>query len=234
MKLKPLAFLLAAAFAAPAVLASPSGVVISQIYGAGGNTGASYKNDYIEIFNAGATAVSIGGWSVQYASSGGSSWQVTGIPAGTQLLAGQYLLIRQQAGAGGTVDVAGDVNGNIPMSASAGKVALVRSTTVLSGTNPAGVEDIVSFGSAATPTEGSPTPNLSVSNAAFRAAEGCTDTNNNSADFSLAAPLPRNSASPFKACGGTPVAQPIVPSCPDGNAISGSTSTVTVTAADAD
>jgi len=234
MKLKPLAFLLAAAFAAPAALASSSGVVISQIYGAGGNSGATYKNDYIEIFNAGATAVNVGGWSVQYASSGGSSWQVTGIPAGTQLQAGQYLLIRQQAGAGGTVDVPGDINGNIPMSATAGKVALVRSTAALSGTNPAGVEDIVSFGSAATPTEGSPTPTLSASSAAFRAAEGCTDTNNNSADFSLAAPLPRNSASPFKACGGTPVAQPIIPSCPDGNATSGSTSTLTVTAADAD
>lgn len=234
MKLKPLAFLLAAAFAAPAALASPSGVVISQIYGAGGNSGASYKNDYIEIFNAGASAVNVGGWSVQYASSGGSSWQVTGIPAGTQLQAGQYLLIRQQAGAGGTVDVPGDVSGNIPMSATAGKVALVRSTAALSGTNPAGVEDIVSFGSAATPTEGAPTPTLSASSAAFRAAEGCTDTNNNSADFSLAAPLPRSSASPFKACGGTPVTQPIVPSCPDGNATSGTTSMVTVTAADAD
>ncbi len=234
MKLKPLAFLLAAIFAAPAVLASSSGVVISQIYGAGGNTGATYKNDYIEIFNAGSAAVNIGGWSVQYASSTGSSWQVTGLPAGTQIRAGQYLLIRQQAGAGGSVDVVGDVNGNIPMSATAGKVALVRSTTALSGTNPAGVEDIVSFGSAATPTEGSPTPTLSVSNAAFRAADGCTDTNSNSADFSLAAPQPRNSASALKSCGGVPVAQPIVPSCPDGNASSGATSTVTVSAADAD
>lgn len=234
MKLKPLAILLAAAFAAPAVLASPSGVVISQIYGAGGNNGATYKNDYIEIFNAGTVAVDIGGWSVQYASSAGSSWQVTGIPGGTQLKAGQYLLIRQQAGAGGTVDVVGDVNGNIPMSATAGKVALVRSTTALSGTNPAGVEDIVSFGTASTPTEGSPTPTLSATSAAFRAADGCTDTNSNSADFSLAAPLPRNSASALKACGGTPVAQPIIPSCPDASATAGTPASFAVSASDAD
>lgn len=234
MKLKPLALLLAAAFAAPAVLASTSGVVISQIYGAGGNTGATYKNDYIEIFNAGASPVSIGGWSVQYASSAGSTWQVTGIPAGTVLQAGQYLLVRQQAGASGTVDVVGDVNGNIAMSATAGKVALVRSTAALSGTNPAGVEDIVSFGTAATPTEGTPTPTLSVANAAFRAADGCTDTNNNSADFGLSAPLPRTLASALKACGGAPIDQPIIPSCPDGSATAGMGAILPMSATDAD
>jgi predicted extracellular nuclease len=55
-------------FASP--LPSPSNtIVISQVYGAGGNSGAPYRNDFIELFNLGTTTVSLNGWSVQYASS---------------------------------------------------------------------------------------------------------------------------------------------------------------------
>ena len=50
-------------------------VVISQIYGGGGNAGAPYRNDFVELFNAGAGTVSLAGWAIQYASGGGSSWQ---------------------------------------------------------------------------------------------------------------------------------------------------------------
>ena len=56
------------------VNATAATVVISQIYGGGGNTGATYKNDFVELFNPTATAVSVTGWSVQYASAAGSSW----------------------------------------------------------------------------------------------------------------------------------------------------------------
>src|SRR5438046_9649459 len=51
-----------------------SGVVISQVYGGGGNTGATFKNDFIELFNRGASAVNVTGWTVQYGSAGGTSW----------------------------------------------------------------------------------------------------------------------------------------------------------------
>ena len=98
MKLKTLAGLVAAAFAVPAAMASSSGIVISQVYGGGGNSGATIKNDFVEIFNAGSAEVDIGDWSVQYASVTGTSWQVTKIPAGTKLGAGRYLLIGQAAG----------------------------------------------------------------------------------------------------------------------------------------
>jgi len=33
-----------------AVKASANGIVISQIYGGGGNAGSTFKNDFIEIF----------------------------------------------------------------------------------------------------------------------------------------------------------------------------------------
>src|SRR6266849_1682948 len=43
-------------------------IVISQVYGGGGNSGAPYANDFIELFNRGTTTVSLAGWSVQYTS----------------------------------------------------------------------------------------------------------------------------------------------------------------------
>lgn len=235
MQLKPLAFLIAAAFAAPAALASTSGVVISQVYGGGGNSGATYKRDFIEIFNAGSAPVVVGGWSVQYASSAGSSWSTTAIPAGVTLQPGQYYLVAESLGAGGTVDLpTADATGTIAMSATAGKVALVRSSTALSGSAPTTAEDIVSFGAASTATEGTPVPTLNNTTAALRAGEGCTDTNNNSADFGTGAPSPRNSAAALRSCSGTPINQPIVPACPDGATASGTAGGFNVTATDAD
>ena len=52
-------------------------VVISQVYGGGGNAGATLKNDFIELFNRGASPVSLNGWSVQYASAAGTGWTPT-------------------------------------------------------------------------------------------------------------------------------------------------------------
>ena len=81
-----------ASLAQNAVAASTS-VVISQIYGGGGNTGAPYKNDFIEIHNISSTPVSVSGWSVQYASATGTSWQVTPLTA-TTIPAGGYYLVQ--------------------------------------------------------------------------------------------------------------------------------------------
>ena len=66
-------------------------VAISQVYGGGGNAGATLKNDFIEVFNRGTSAVNLAGWSVQYASSGGTgAWTVTPLNALT-LQAGPVL-----------------------------------------------------------------------------------------------------------------------------------------------
>ncbi len=188
---------LAACLATSLATTAQAAVVISQVYGGGGNTGATLQHDFIEIFNNGDAAVNIGGWSVQYAAANGTSWQVTAIPAGTLLEPGRYFLVRQQAGAGGTVPVVGDISGSIPMAAASGKVALSSAITALTGAAPAGgtLLDIVSYGSS-TPTEGTPTAVLSATLAALRNAGGCTDTGNNSADFTVTAPAPRNGTAP--------------------------------------
>ena len=74
---------------------SAAGVVISQVYGGGGNSGATLKNDFIELFNAGGTAVNLNGWTVHYASATGSTWNNKTTLGNLTLQAGQYLLIEQ-------------------------------------------------------------------------------------------------------------------------------------------
>lgn len=192
---------LAAVFASFALLFAASSVqaqvVISQVYGGGGNSGATLKNDFIELRNNGPTAVDLTGWSVQYTSSAGTTWSGRTTLSGS-IPAGGFYLIQQAQGAGGTVDLpTPDAVGTIAMSGTAGKVALSRSTTALTGACPtadANVADFVGFGSAANCFEGSaPTGTLSNTTAALRGGDGSIDTNNNGADFAVGAPNPRNS-----------------------------------------
>ena len=103
-----------------------STVVISQVYGGGGNSGSTFKNDFVELFNRGATTVSLNGWSVQYASATGTTWQVTNL-TNVSIAPGQYYLVQEAQGTGGTVNLpTPDATGTIAMSATAGKVALVE------------------------------------------------------------------------------------------------------------
>lgn len=212
--LTPFATAMALAVLSLASHASTNGVVISQIYGGGGNSGATLKNDFIELLNAGANPVSLNGWSVQYASATGTSWQVTNLTNVT-LQPGQYYLIQQAAGTGGTTALpTPDAIGTIAMSGAAGKVALVNSSTALTGTaatNPA-VLDYVGYGTTANAFEGTaaaPAPSNTV--AIARGATGCADTDKNSVDFSTAAPAPRNTATAQTSCSSAPPATTIAP-----------------------
>ena len=42
-------------------------VLIHQVYGGGGNSGATYKNDFIELYNPTDKTIDLTGFSVQYA-----------------------------------------------------------------------------------------------------------------------------------------------------------------------
>jgi predicted extracellular nuclease len=188
---------LAALVASPASAAS--NLVISQVYGGGGNSGATYTHDFIEVFNRGTTNVNLNGWSVQYASATGTTWAVT--PLGGTLLPGRYYLIQEAQGTGGTTPLpTPDATGTITMSATTGKVALVHSTTALSGACPTGYTDLVGFGTANC-AEGTLMASLSNTTAGLRALAGCQDMDDNSVDFSTGAPTPRNTASPATICG---------------------------------
>ena len=176
--------------------------VISQVYGGGGNSGSVFTNDFIEIFNPGPDPVNLAGWSVQYGSSGGTTWSVTALSG--IVPPGRYHLVQEGQGAGGTTPLPPpDSTGAISMAAGDGKVALVRSVTALAGACPSSGDlvDLVGYG-AANCSEGSlPAPELDANVSGVRAQNGCVDTNVNQADFGTASPpTPRNSASPLNDC----------------------------------
>lgn len=192
-------------------------VVISQLYGGGGNTGATYTNDFIELFNRGTTTISLAGWSVQYASAtgagnfGGNSSMITELPS-ISLSPGQYLLIQEYQGSGGTTSLpTPDVTDATPisMSATGGKVALVNTTTPLGcngsstpcdPTALATIVDLVGWGSANFYEGSAAAPATINTTAVLRTNDGCTDTDDNAADFTTVAPNPRNTASPLHLC----------------------------------
>ncbi len=175
-----------------------SAVGISQVYGGGGNSGATYQNDYIELYNRSGSAVDLSGWSVQYASATGTSWSKANL-SGT-VPSGHYYLIQAHSGGGnGSTLPAADVVSTIDLSSSKGKVALLSTqTTIASGTSSPvgapGLEDFVGYGNADAYEGSGPAPAISVTTADFRAGAGATDAGDNTADFSTGTPNPRNSS----------------------------------------
>lgn len=192
-------------------LAASSQIVISQVYGGGGNSGAPYRNDFIELFNRGTTSVSLSGMSLQYASATGTgnfnSSPIT-ILSGT-LAPGQYYLVQQSSGGGSGVSLpTPDAIGTVNIGATGGKVVLVNSTTGLacngsstacSAEQQALIQDLVGWGSANF-FETSPAPATSNSTSISRNRNGCEETDNNNADFASGLVNPRNSAAPLYPC----------------------------------
>jgi hypothetical protein len=190
--------------------ASTSSVVISQVYAGGGNTGAAYANDFVELFNRGSSAVDVGSWTLQYASAASTSWQT--IPLSGSIQPGHYYLVQlASSGAVGSALPTADAAGTTNIALSAGKLALVQGATALtcgatagSCASASGLDDFVGYGSASDYEGGGGAAALTSSTAAFRAVGGCTDTDSNQADFSTGAPAPRNSASAAATCGVQP------------------------------
>ncbi|MGZ3419919.1 MAG: lamin tail domain-containing protein [Polyangiales bacterium] len=184
-----------------------TGVVISQVYGGGGNGTALYTSDYVELFNRGGSTVSLSGWSVQYAASLGSSWSAFALPA-KSIPPGGYFLIKlyTDTTTGGLALPAADATGSLSLSATSGKIALVGSTTALSCglacAGKSGVIDFVGYGLASDYEGSGAAPLASVLTSAQRSAAGCTETDDNASDFASAAPVPRNSATAKAVCPG--------------------------------
>ncbi|MDV7391004.1 lamin tail domain-containing protein, partial [Arthrospira platensis SPKY1] len=223
--LRPLVLVLALCLftvtAVPRALAVPDAPLanalrISQVYGGGGNSGAPYTHDYIEIFNGGSSPVSLNGLSLQYASAtgtgnfGASATQLTELPD-VLLQPGQYYLVQEAGGTTGSPLPTPDLVDATPinLSGSSGKVALVTGTTSLGcngGSTPcdadqiARIVDLVGFGTANFFEGAGAAPTLTNSTAALRAGNGCTDTDDNAADFTADVPAPRNSSSPINLC----------------------------------
>lgn len=199
----------------PAQAISPH-VVISQVYGGGGNSGATFTHDFVELFNRGTTTVSLTGWSIQYTSATGTSHLGSSTtlitPLSGSIAPGHYLLLQEASTAVvGAVLPTPDVTDDSPinLSGTAGKVALVNTTsrldcnggsTLCSAAQLAQIVDLVGYGNANFVEGSGAAPTLSNTTAALRAGGGCTDTDNNGADFTAGTPTPRHSMTPAQPC----------------------------------
>ncbi|GAB2999843.1 endonuclease/exonuclease/phosphatase family protein [Saccharothrix stipae] len=187
------------ALATPIHAAPSQDALIAEVYGGGGNSGATLTQDFVELGNAGSAPVAVDGWSVQYlpaSASASSQWQVT--PLTGSIAAGARFLVAQAKGSGGTVELpAPDATGTIAMGASGGTIALVTATSPLTCKTAADcaadtrVRDLVGYGTSTVVRETTPTANPSNTTSAARST--LTDTDDNAADFAVGAPTPVNS-----------------------------------------
>jgi hypothetical protein len=225
-------------------------VRISQVYGGGGNY---YKCDYVELFNNSNAPVNIGGWSVQYGSSTGTSfgsttYNIAKIPGGTTIPACGYYLISGYCSstAGIALPVTPDLSISSPplwqfnFSGTDGKVALFSDQVMGRTCAPAQAVavDLVGYG-AANCYETAAAPTSDVASVLVRALGGAVDTDNNSADFGKVAEpwLMHNSASPQNPQCGQGSAPPDAPTLvgpPDGASGVAVPVALTVTVSDPD
>ncbi len=183
-------------------------MVISQVYGGGGNTGSVFRNDFIELHNVGAQPVSLAGSAVQFIAAGGTgNWAVQALPSVT-VPAGGYFLIQESLGAflSGFLPNPDFVPANpFAIGANNGKVAFTPKTTALTGascaTILAGTTDLVGFGAGLSCFEGTAGAGATANATSVQRNDGgCTDTNANNLDFTVATPVPRNSAVASSQC----------------------------------
>jgi uncharacterized protein len=202
-------YLLVVLSAMGATAFAQSGLIISQVYGGGGNSGSAYSDDFIELYNSSPAAINLGGLSVQYASATGSSWNAAILPAHS-LQPGHYYLIEAAAGSTPsqalptpdlilTVGPPSNVTSSfvINLSATAGKVALVTNTTPLTTACPTGttILDFVGYGTTANCFEGTAAAPTTPNNATSIIRSSAVDTNNDAADFTtIDPPNPRNTS----------------------------------------
>ncbi|WP_432112560.1 endonuclease/exonuclease/phosphatase family protein [Streptomyces sp. YPW6] len=201
--------------ALPAAQAAPSATaVISEVYGGGGNSGATLTRDFVELANAGSASFEVDGLSVQYlpgSPSAGSLWQVS--PLSGAIAPGGRYLVAQATGAGGTVALpAPDATGTVAMGAGSGTVALVSGTSPLTCKTAADcaadtrIVDLVGYGSAVVREGSGPVPGASATASVARAAS-LADTDDNAADLAAGAPTPVNSKGETSG-GGQPPEEP--------------------------
>jgi hypothetical protein len=206
--LVPLVIALLCASSAARAGAGSTSLVVAQLYASGGNSGATFANDYVELLNRGTSSVDLTGWTVQYASAASTSWSATAL-SGTVAPGHAYLVQLASGGANGSALPAADAIGTTNLAATGGKVAVVDDTSPLSCGATAGscgaaaaIADLVGYGGATDYEGTAAAPAPDATSAIGRAAGGCSDTDSNVDDFTTGAPAPVNSAAAGSPCSG--------------------------------
>jgi len=208
-------FFLSSLIAAQSI--ADSNIRISQIYTRGGESGATFQNDFIELFNRGNVDVDISGWSLNISNFSGtppniqiSATNIKLSPAISMIIKpGGHLLIKFGGnGINGQPITISDINLNpFPISDTGGQIVLVaKDKTLPFSYCPAApdltgvVVDYVGYGTAIC-YEGTVTLAPPPDKALWRVGGGCTDNNDNLADFSFATPNPSTRQDALRPCG---------------------------------
>jgi hypothetical protein len=204
--------LVLASVSAPGQAPANTNVRISQVYPRGGETGATYQSDFVEIFNRGNTTVDLNGWSLNIDAFDGSSFSRVGVRflASFPIPPGAHLLFQFPGSGTNGQPLNGDIQFPVGgLGNTGGHIVLVgKDQTAPVGCpalpDPTGaVVDFVGYGNA-TCAEGAAAPLPQATKSLMRIGGGCTDTDNNFSDFSLADPAPHGFGSPFTPCGAQP------------------------------
>ena len=173
---------------------TPGDVRLSRIYtGGGSNEAGPTVSDFVELRNRGQVALALDGWSLQYASPQGTNWQV--IPLSGTIMPDRIYLI-----AAGSLRP--DQVSPLQLGMTSGKLALVRSVRSLEGSCPIDggtLVDFIGYGTANCALGRAMATGTALS-AFGRRQDGCSDTRENSADFSAVAPDELDRASPVDTC----------------------------------
>jgi predicted extracellular nuclease len=224
-------------------------VVISQLYAGGGNSSATagtatYKNDFVELYNPTAAAVDLSGWTLQYGSATSeAAWSGKAALSGS-IGAGKFLLVKLQGGTNGVDLPSPDLTPatSFNMGAGGGKVALVSSAVTRNGIAPQTTDlvDFIGWGNAnASESANAPAPSGTTTNLkSVVRSSACSDINNNSAEFVLIDVTPRNGGSTVGCAAPEPTPvptnKPIVASCPALSVMQGVGGAGTLSATDED
>lgn len=192
---------------------SATGLVISQVYGGTGGSGALFNRDYVELFNRSSQPASLAGLQLHYAGSSGDFVLAASLPDATVPPGGHYLVgfAAGERGQDLRVDAAGLPAVNLLPAH--GKVALARNVAGddagaqalgcgASRCKSGRVVDLVGYGVATDHEGAGPASAPAMDTAIVRKDAGCMDTGENAADFEVAAPAPRTSRSPVQPCPG--------------------------------
>jgi hypothetical protein len=196
-----------------------SNIRISQIYTRGGEAGATFQNDFVELFNRGQTAVDISGWSLNISNFSGtppniqiSATNIKLFPSTSMIMApGSHFLIKFGGSGSNGQPVSSDINLNpFPMSDTGSQIVLLAKDKTLpffycpaAPDLTGNVVDYVGYGIAIC-YEGTVALAPPQDKSLLRVSGGCTDNNDNLADFSFETPNPRTRQSVVTPCGPPP------------------------------
>ncbi|MBA2953147.1 ExeM/NucH family extracellular endonuclease [Nocardioides sp. MAH-18] len=176
-----------------------TGLVINEVYGAGGNNGALKNADYIELYNPTAAAIPLTGLYLHYRSAANSYGGVAALPGAKSVPPHSTFLVQASAaGANGTALPTPDhvASPALNLAAAGGQVFLTTASAQFpAGTvngNVAGAANIVDMvaASGSSTFEGAVATVAGTTSKSISRAPGGVDTDNNAADLTLTDPSP--------------------------------------------